>query len=261
MGRRALTGLIGIIPFIQVIYGAPLWNPSGCGQDLVLKLSQHQMSVGLWSWLAIWVWWGFEKVNKGVGDSLMRHARIRMGPVGKRLVAAIGVLPLIVGLSAIIQVAAVDLFPKRWAPEFPSTICIIATACWLVIWRPLVGEKLAQLGMQAVGLGLTRRPRRTGLFHQTGIEEAAQDVEEDFAHAGRLPVPDGRHDTTRSIAFPTARRRDRRTRRTYSAYIIPSQGSGSRPSSRSRCTYTGVGAGSPGGAAIGSQPNHARNAW
>ena len=60
LGRTALTALVGMIPFVQMIVGQPLWN-AGCVGTGFLRLSQAQVGIGVWVWVAVWVWWGWER--------------------------------------------------------------------------------------------------------------------------------------------------------------------------------------------------------
>ncbi|MCH9035299.1 MAG: hypothetical protein IID42_12495 [Planctomycetes bacterium] len=60
LGRKWLTALVGMIPFVQVVYGQPLWD-AGCVSNDFLRIGQEQVSVGVWIWCSVWVWWIVEK--------------------------------------------------------------------------------------------------------------------------------------------------------------------------------------------------------
>ena len=151
LGRRWLTAMVSLIPFVQVAVNLPLWTiqVQGCfnldfGTE-VLRTGQHQLGVGVWAWFLIWVWWGWEKVNmSGTNERIV--AGIRAFPTAKRLAAAIGMIPFLVGTLFIASEAA-----RRVLPQSPTggdspiagslafgVMLIAALAVWILIWRYVV---------------------------------------------------------------------------------------------------------------------------
>ena len=140
LGRRWLTALVGLIPFVQIIYGGPLWSTSGCFSgitDGTLRAGQHEIGIGLWVWLSIWVWWGWEKRQMSRTESDTVKA-VRMTPTARRIVASIGSIPMVVGLYLIIGVFLDDVVGLPSPTPFPETdalTAVIAVLVWVLIWR------------------------------------------------------------------------------------------------------------------------------
>ena len=96
LGRKWLTVLVNLIPFVQVVYGQPLWvaPAGGCSnfrllRDEMLRFGQHEVGIGIWIWLTVWIWWAWEKTHM-IDDKVKRRAApSRMTPTAKRLVASI----------------------------------------------------------------------------------------------------------------------------------------------------------------------------
>lgn len=134
MGRKALTGLIGVIPFVQVVVTQPLWN-SGCGGDTLLEMCQEQVSLGLWIWLCIWAWWGLELSADRV---TLTWRRWRMTSGGKRVLCSLGSIPLIVGAFGIVWQALDDFtdLDSNWAGT-ATFLCVsvLVVTVWMLIWR------------------------------------------------------------------------------------------------------------------------------
>jgi len=138
LGRRWLSALVGLIPFVQVVYGQPLWHVGGClaFEDDFLRLGQHDIGIGLWVWLAIWVWWGWEKRQMSEAESDTIRT-VRMTSTAKRIVASIGSIPVVFGLFWIIAVFLDDvggLGSDCWSEAFALT-AVIAVVVWVLIWR------------------------------------------------------------------------------------------------------------------------------
>jgi len=140
LGRRWLTALVCLIPFVQVTHALPLWD-SGCITDDILRAGQHQLGIGVFIWLSIWVWWGWEKRRMAhdiVAKQLMPK---RMAPTARRLAASIGTIPVAFGCFLIVNVALDDIFD--WSTQITLTLsyaltAIITTTIWTVIWRSAV---------------------------------------------------------------------------------------------------------------------------
>lgn len=134
MGRKALTALIGLIPFVQVVAMQPLW-PSGCGGSITLELCQQEVAVGLWIWLCIWAWWGLELSADHV---TVTWRRWRMTSGGKRVLCSLGSIPLIVGCFGILWQAWDDFtdLESNWAGT-ATFLCasVLAVTVWMLIWR------------------------------------------------------------------------------------------------------------------------------
>lgn len=141
LGRKWLTALVGLIPFVQVVYGQPLWTVAGCrfGADEGLRLAQHQVSVALWTWLSIWVWWGLEKTIMAKNNEPSQPAALRATPKVKRIVASIGMVPAVVGAFFLIATALDDFtgLHDLFAQTFAIT-ALLAIGIWIMIWRKVV---------------------------------------------------------------------------------------------------------------------------
>lgn len=142
LGKKWLTLLIGMIPFIQVVYANPLWTISeGCFSfnNELLQEGQHEIGIGFWVWISVWVWWGWEKyhMNHSVGDN--KRVSRSMTPTAMRLAASIGSIPFIFGVFLITMVIFSDIFQIRDAiPECFSVCAAVAVMVWILIWRNVV---------------------------------------------------------------------------------------------------------------------------
>lgn len=141
LGKKWLTLLIGMIPFVQVVYGNPLWTTSdGCFKISAsfLREGQHEIGIGIWVWLSVWVWWGWEKYNMNANADPKRASR-SMTPTAMRLATSIGSIPFIFGVFLINGVVFEDLLQKRDAiPECFSVTAVVAVMVWILIWRNVV---------------------------------------------------------------------------------------------------------------------------
>jgi hypothetical protein len=138
LGRRWLTALVGLIPFIQVIHALPLWRIGGCVnfEEDFLRLGQNEIGVGVWVWLSIWVWWGWEKRKMSRTESDTGKA-VRMTPTAKRIIACIGSIPVVFGSFCIIGIFLQDVIGLS-GPLFSETYsltAVIAVVVWVLIWR------------------------------------------------------------------------------------------------------------------------------
>ena len=168
LGRKWLTALVGLVPFLQVSYGQPLWNipRTGCidFSDTVLRVGQHHAGIGLTVWLTIWVWWGWEKRHMSNELADGKRATIPMTQTAKRLAASIGSIPFVFGAFFIINVAIKDFL--AWGQPEPSgfaATAVVAVAIWVLIWHravawtPLILQRTAVIGLLCLALpvGLT----------------------------------------------------------------------------------------------------------
>jgi hypothetical protein len=139
LGRRWLTALVGLIPFVQVAYAGPLWSTSGCFSEVtdgILRLGQHEIGIGLWVWLSIWVWWGWEKRQMSKTESDTGKA-VRMTPTARRIIASIGSIPVVFGSYFIIAIFLDDIgyFSEEPFSEAYAFTGVIAVVVWVLIWR------------------------------------------------------------------------------------------------------------------------------
>jgi hypothetical protein len=142
LGRRWLTALVGLIPFVQVVYAQPLWHTGGCFSSIsdgMLRVGQHEVGIGIWVWLAIWVWWGWEKRQMSRAESDTVGA-VRMSPTARRIVASIGSIPVVVGAGFIIAVFLEDVVGLTGEPfsEVFALTAVVAVLLWVLIWRRAV---------------------------------------------------------------------------------------------------------------------------
>jgi len=140
LGRKWLTALVSMIPFLQVLYGQPLWDiPSGSCIDFapeVLRVGQHEFGVSLWVWLMIWIWWGWERLNMFNDAENKRRPFRSMTPTARRLVASIASIPFVFGAFLILGVAMEDLLGvSDPSSEAFALASIVAIVVWVLIWR------------------------------------------------------------------------------------------------------------------------------
>lgn len=135
LGRKWLTALVACVPFIQVLYAKPLWD-AGCIDNDILRAGQHEVGIGLWVWLSIWVWWGWERTQMGKDKEATGTSRLRMSGTARRIVASIGTIPAVFGLTLIIAMAIDDFLG---APDSPARTysggAVVAVTMWVLIWR------------------------------------------------------------------------------------------------------------------------------
>ena len=141
LGKTALTALVSMIPFIQIIWNQPLWKAGGCSDDEILRLGQHQLGSGMWVWIAVWVWWGMEKTMMARQQRALRGTARRgtwLVPLG----ASIGIFPCVLGLFLIVGVFLESTLGISWSPAwcfwnyvFCGAFTLVA---WCLIWRKRV---------------------------------------------------------------------------------------------------------------------------
>lgn len=142
MGRKWLTAMVAVVPFVQVIHGMHWWGDAGCWRGDVLRFGQHNLGIGVGTWLLVWVWWGWEK-RRMVEDTISkRQLARRMSPAAIRMVATIGMIPFVVGVFALVATAIGDLGSSPgtgWSEASALGItAIVAVSIWLLIWRGAV---------------------------------------------------------------------------------------------------------------------------
>lgn len=159
LGRTALTALVGMIPFVQVIVGQPLWN-AGCISNDILRLSQAQVGIGVWIWVAVWVWWGWER-TRPLGPAVNAVWRYTMTPRAKRTVASLGTIPFLVGVFFIVGTLFQDLIglaDRFFTPATYAVSAAVAVVVWLliwrreIVWRPGIGTRTVLCGAVTLGL-------------------------------------------------------------------------------------------------------------
>ena len=172
LGREMLTGLVSMIPFVQVIYAKPLWN-AGCIREDYLRAGQEQFGIAVWIWLLVWVWWAWERIIDRANARPSRPWRMRMNPRMRAVVASIGTIPFAVAVCFVFGVAYDNLLgvPAPYlGPATYLTGAVFAVAAWLVVWRKNVrwsGIVLRQtlvsaallIGVPAIGTGLCEQVR------------------------------------------------------------------------------------------------------
>lgn len=150
LGRKWLTALVSLIPFVQVVYAQPLWQ-TDCGHSITLRLGQHTLGLGLWVWALIWVWWGWEHAS---GASTVVTKRIlRMSSTAKRIVASIGSLPVVAGCMWIIGAASWDFTGIADSLKTPLAFALtvlLAIFIWLAIWAGAIQWSFLSVGMTMV---------------------------------------------------------------------------------------------------------------
>lgn len=138
MGRKWLTALINLIPFVQVTYGQPLWD-AGCVSNDLLRVGQHEVGIGIWSWLIVWIWWGLEKTRMNNEVKRVQTAQLPIGPTAKRLVASIATIPFMFGVFVIMGVAFEQFGKLRDPTPFAFAFAsLVGLLLWVLIWRRMV---------------------------------------------------------------------------------------------------------------------------
>jgi len=140
LGRKWLTAMVAVVPFVQVIHGMHWWGDGGCFRGEILRVSQHNLGIGVGTWLMVWVWWGWEKRRMVEDTSAKKHPARRMSPVASRIVASIGMIPFVVGLFVVVRTAIEDvgLFQRNETHWALALTALVAVAIWLMIWRRAV---------------------------------------------------------------------------------------------------------------------------
>lgn len=158
LGRKWLTAMVSVIPFVQVIIAQPLWNAQGCASNDILCEGQHELLVSLWIWICIWVWWAWEKKVMKENDDSVSY---RMSPVAKRLIASIATIPFCFGIFLIAGVGLEDFMGMSDpVTEALALSALVAITLWIVIWQrtirwsPQVITKTVVLAILSLALPL-----------------------------------------------------------------------------------------------------------
>lgn len=144
-GRKILNILLIGVPFAQVLYPHPLWKSSGCLggiTDVFLRHGQHHIGVGVYVWLAIWVWWGGERVLM-TETVKTRLPRAPVSKTARRLIASVGYLPFVLGCFLLVGIALEQFVGLKLGSSSGRALdlcitAIVAAGVWLLIWRKLV---------------------------------------------------------------------------------------------------------------------------
>ena len=156
LGRKTLTVLICLIPFVQVFYAKPLWD-AGCFSRDQLRIGQEQLGIAVWIWVLVWIWWGCERLSNSASPGPSPRWRMRMNPRIRVVVASIGTLPLAVAVLFILVAFYDDLLgvPNAWlVPAACLTTAIPIIGAWLLIWRKHVRWTGRVLRQTLIGAGL-----------------------------------------------------------------------------------------------------------
>lgn len=146
LGRVWLTALVSMVPFIQVVLAQPIWimPSSGCIDisNEVKRFGQHELGIGAWVWLIVWVWWGWERYTMKRTKQESPSRKGRLSGHARRAVMSIGSLPVVIGLIPIVGELLDDFTPLSDGPAIAATLCalvgIVAVVIWLLIWRGAV---------------------------------------------------------------------------------------------------------------------------
>ena len=167
LGRKWLTALVSLIPFVQVVWAKPLWTMPGCRfiADELLMVGQHQVSAGLWVWMVIWIWWGLERRASVKGNSRDRMVVWSSRFLVLRLIASLGTIPVVFGIFMIAWVFFDDYtslvsenapVAGMWVAAMISIVLWISIWAGAVRWSPRVRSLtvLASLVLLALPLGI-----------------------------------------------------------------------------------------------------------
>lgn len=135
-GRKWLTALVAVVPFVQVIWATPLWSSRGCFASLsddFLQHGQHDFLSGLFIWLCIWIWWiGERRAMRKKSETETKQGTI--SPVAWRLVAGLGSIPIVVGLFIIAMNLGRLSFNKESLTFGYGCAAAAAVCIWVAIW-------------------------------------------------------------------------------------------------------------------------------
>ncbi len=152
LGRAAATAITMLVPLAQVLWWQPMFNV-GCVTDDILRTGQTLSLIGLWVWVAVWLWWGLDR-----GWAVLRtrwplaaDGRRMMTPTARSLAAGMGLLPFVIGLWLILYVFLVDVVDLD-SEELSVLVCngvcaAVAVVVWVLIWRHRVAwTRRARIG-------------------------------------------------------------------------------------------------------------------
>lgn len=139
LGRGCMTAVVALVPFAQVLYPYPLWSNPGCMADDILRMGQHSLDAGLWVWLTVWVWWGWEKRTMSAKTDAP-GSRLIIGDVHRRILCSVGYVPMMVGVFVVIAMAVDKLFPGMRNPNINTTVsyalaALPGVAIWIILWN------------------------------------------------------------------------------------------------------------------------------
>jgi len=174
LGRKALTALVSMIPFVQVIYARPLWD-AGCVFRDFLRVGQEQLGVAVWIWVLIWVWWGWERLVSPSDARPSKLWRLRMEPRIRVVVASIGTVPFAVASFFILAPVYESVLgtPRPYLlPVTYLTAAVFAITAWLLIWRKHVrwSSVVVQQTLLATGFLIGVPSAATVLLDQVNSE-------------------------------------------------------------------------------------------
>jgi hypothetical protein len=152
-----------MVPFVQVLYGQPLWNVARGGcinlSDTYLRHGQAQLGIAFWIWLSIWIWWGWERLDMSAIAHAAKRSIKRISPVAKCILASIGSIPFVFGSWIMIQVGLEDLADIPIDPSIDFGIsALLAIAIWIaiwwrrIIWTPTVAFSTSVLAFTCFGV-------------------------------------------------------------------------------------------------------------
>ena len=138
--RKWLTALVCLIPFLQVVYGRPLWTPAPTSfidlGDLLMRAGQGQIGIGFWLWLTSWIWWGREDAAMHDETQGFQADSVRIGSMSRRIVACLAMMPMQIGCYILLYKALESsLGSKKDVPVSMSLLAIASVAAWIMIWR------------------------------------------------------------------------------------------------------------------------------
>ncbi|MBI1826156.1 MAG: hypothetical protein HY287_04185 [Planctomycetes bacterium] len=139
IGRSALTCVISVVPFIQVLWAQPLWNV-GCESD-TLQFGQHNVCMGIYPWLAVWAWWSWERKAMKQDENTPK-AGARMPATAQCIVQSIGSIPFLFGVWLIVGLALhKTMLSESWNITIAlESAAIVDIVVWILIWRRVVQE-------------------------------------------------------------------------------------------------------------------------
>lgn len=157
LGRKWLTALICMIPFVQVVLGTT-WvtlQSQGCVglRPEMLRMAQEQLGIGVYTWLAVWLWWGTEKLTMNYTSGGDGASRPTLSRTAQAVVGSLGSVPILFGVFMISTVLARSTL--RITDEYMFVVgflgaATVALRLWLVIWRRPVAWSRAVIGRTVV---------------------------------------------------------------------------------------------------------------
>jgi len=180
LGRVWLTALIGMVPFIQVVLAQPIWimPSSGCldFSNEAKRFGQHELGIGAWVWLIVWVWWGWERYTMKRTKQESASQEGTLPGHARRAVMSIGSLPVVIGLIPIGGELLDDFTPLSTGPAIAATLCALvgfaAVVIWLLIWRRAIcWSRTVLFRTLLLAAGLILIPTLLLYWHPSATEE------------------------------------------------------------------------------------------